>query len=123
GSATRVIGFAAGALTGEPAPRQVALDGGLPIEQVPYALAVARCDYQRRGFAVSTYVFNETAGWARASCPPTSAGAVPTTPGANLPGLRVRHLPVRAEGASCVGAFDACAPGLLCNGSVCAWPG
>ena len=66
GSATELDGGAdaalcpsVGALTAEPAPRQVALDGGLPIEQLPYALAVARCDYQRRCFAVSTYVFNE----------------------------------------------------------------
>jgi len=48
-----------GVLTPEPAPRQVALDGGVPIEQLPYALAVARCDYQRRCFGVSTYLSNE----------------------------------------------------------------
>ena len=48
-----------GVLTPEPAPRQVALDGGVPIEQLPYALAVARCDFQRRCFGVSTYVSNE----------------------------------------------------------------
>jgi hypothetical protein len=48
-----------GGLTAEPLPRQVALDGGVPIDQLTYALAVARCNYMSRCFALSTYVANE----------------------------------------------------------------
>ncbi len=45
-------------LTPEPAPRQIALDGGVPIEQLAYARALARCDYQRRCFGAATYLTN-----------------------------------------------------------------
>ena len=50
---------AAGSLTAEPAPRQVTLDGGVPIGQLAGALAVARCNYVSRCFALSAYVANE----------------------------------------------------------------
>jgi hypothetical protein len=47
-----------GALAAEPPPRQVALDGGVPLDKYLYALAVARCNFYIRHFALSTYVAN-----------------------------------------------------------------
>ena len=44
---------------GEPAPQSVALDGGVPLEELPHALAVARCGYWGRCFGLATYVANE----------------------------------------------------------------
>ena len=49
----------AGSLAAEPSPVQVALDGGVPLDQFLYALAVARCQYFSRCFALSTYVAND----------------------------------------------------------------
>ena len=48
-----------GDLTAEPSPRQVAVDGGVPIDQLARALAVARCNYVSHCFALSTYLANE----------------------------------------------------------------
>jgi hypothetical protein len=48
-----------GDLTAEPPPRQVALDGGVPIDQLAHALAVARCNYVSRCYALGTYLANE----------------------------------------------------------------
>jgi hypothetical protein len=50
---------APGELTAEPPPRQVALDVGVPLDQFVYALAVARCSYMSRCFALSTYAANK----------------------------------------------------------------
>jgi hypothetical protein len=50
---------ASGGLAAEPQPRQVALDGGVPIDQLAYALAVARCSYWSRCLGLATYVANE----------------------------------------------------------------
>ena len=47
-----------GDLAAEPPPQQVALDGGVPLDHYVYALAVARCNYLSRCFALSTYVAN-----------------------------------------------------------------
>ena len=49
----------AGGLTTEPAPRQVDLDGGVPMSQLAGALAVARCNYLSRCFALAPYVADE----------------------------------------------------------------
>jgi hypothetical protein len=49
----------AGGLTPEPAPRQVAVDGGVPIAELAHALAVARCGYLSRCYALSTYLANQ----------------------------------------------------------------
>jgi hypothetical protein len=46
-------------LAAEPTPRQVALDGGVPLDQVAYAMAVARCNYLSRCFSLSAYVAND----------------------------------------------------------------
>ena len=71
----------AGGLSAEPPPRQAALDGGVPIEQVANALAVARCSYISRCFALSTYLANEcvdslvnNGSWAYQSCGTDSIG-------------------------------------------------
>jgi hypothetical protein len=47
-----------GNLTAEPPPRQIALDGPVPLDRFVYALAVARCNYLSRCYALSTYVAN-----------------------------------------------------------------
>ena len=48
-------------LAAEPPPVQVRmpLDGGVPLDQFLYALAVARCQYFSRCFTLSTYVAND----------------------------------------------------------------
>ena len=50
-----------GELAAEPTPVQfqVPLDGGVPLDQFLHALAVARCQYLSRCFALSTYVAND----------------------------------------------------------------
>jgi hypothetical protein len=48
-----------GELTAEPGLRQVALDGGVPLGQYAYAVAVARCSYWSRCYALSAYVAND----------------------------------------------------------------
>lgn len=50
---------ASAGLGAEPQSRQVAADGGVPIDQLAYAMAVARCSYWRRCFGLATYVANE----------------------------------------------------------------
>ena len=46
-------------LAPEPPPAQITLDGGVPLAELPYALAVARCSYWSRCFGLATYVDNE----------------------------------------------------------------
>src|SRR5262249_13754847 len=64
-----------GSLSPEPADHQVTLDGGVPIEQLANAVAVARCNYLSRCFALSTYLTNEcidslvrNGSWAYQAC-------------------------------------------------------
>jgi hypothetical protein len=45
-------------LVGEPPPQEVVLDGGVPLDQIINAFAVARCDYLTRCFGLSTYYAN-----------------------------------------------------------------
>lgn len=45
--------------TAEPSPRHLAVDGGVPLDQLARALAVARCGYFSRCYALSTYLANE----------------------------------------------------------------
>jgi hypothetical protein len=67
-----------GSLPAEPTPRHVGLDGGVPIGQLASAVAVARCNYLSRCFALSTYVANEcvdslirNGSWAYQACSPS----------------------------------------------------
>lgn len=85
GGASGAAGDAAACPTGgagEPAPQSVAVDGGVPLEELPHALAVARCDYWRRCFGLATYVANECvdvlsnidASWNYQTCSGTNQG-------------------------------------------------
>ena len=67
-------GCPAGGSGAEPAPRQVAVDAGVPLEDF-HALAVARCNYWGRCSGLATYVVNECVdsltngtGWAYQIC-------------------------------------------------------
>jgi hypothetical protein len=100
-----------GALTAEPAPRQVALDGGLPLDQLVYALAVARCDYLSRCFALSTYAANDCVdqlvGNRSFGYPPSGTTTTYPTPSAALlqaAAAGVVHYDPRQE-AACIAAL------------------
>ncbi len=83
--------FRCGTDGGDAALSQVALDGGVPIEQYARAMAIVRCNYFSRCFGLAPYAANECVdalvafgGWSYATCARTGTGSTPTCTGVRL---------------------------------------